>query len=110
MDLSRYIGLPYEGCWSLLRRMHWELFQNLLPEEYRLAEPEIVREFQRVDQPRFGDIIVFRSDLRHVGFVVDRTRMLHTTSDYGHSRIERFTTPEWSPKITALYRHRALMS
>jgi len=58
------------------------------------------------DAPREGDAALFRirGHALHVGYVLDRHRMLHIEDDTG-SRIERLDGLLWKPRLEGFYRH-----
>ncbi len=98
--LNNYIGLPFkelgrtrEGidCWGLVRMILKEQFKIELPifdNEYKNVKDaknisRIVDNFlpnwQKVDQPSFGDVALFRVGKYplHVGVAVSSTHMIH---------------------------------
>jgi cell wall-associated NlpC family hydrolase len=128
--LARWIGIPYVprgtlpaglDCWGLCRAVAWEEYHTLLPEYFydvdRLLDEaeqrigEAVREraiggaWQRVTQPRAGDIVVLRIAGRatHTGILVAADEMLHTLAGRA-SCLEALGSPAWRRRIEGIWR------
>lgn len=57
--------------------------------------------------PRLFDLRHYRvaGGQTHVGITISRTQMLHACNDGGLSRLERFDTPYWAPRLLGVYRY-----
>jgi cell wall-associated NlpC family hydrolase len=122
------LGLPYADqgragavdCWGLVRLAYAAIGIDLpsyAGEYHDLAEREEVAAVMSkgqgamlpVSDPRAYDVVVFRrAGLdAHVGLVVEPGLMLHIDQT-APSRIEPYTGPRWSPRLSGFYRHRLL--
>lgn len=119
MDFSSLIGIPYErcNCWELAVKFYLLCLNIELHGIYddrhtpdRDATRNLVYsnigEFDRVEKPQFGDIILLkiRNVESHISVYVGEGKMLHTSRTTGSivERIER-----WKPLIVGYYRVKA---
>jgi cell wall-associated NlpC family hydrolase len=133
-DLSRYVGIRYvDGgrdigkdsgldCYGLCIALYADLFDIHLPDYAHITADKCGNEscskllhgsatyqdFDQVDTPKFGDLIILRSKGTplHIGFVLDNTNMLHCNTGTG-SVIESFRSIRWKNKISGFYRHKS---
>lgn len=127
---NAYIGIQHRedeppsheavNCWTLVCLIYAEILGIDLPtyngafaslSEVREIEALFAKEqskdcwaLKTYEAPL--DVAVFRSGLhqRHVGVVVERGMMIHAAE--GHpSRIERYNTGYWKPRLLCFYRH-----
>jgi|APCry1669192522_1035417.scaffolds.fasta_scaffold01536_2 cell wall-associated NlpC family hydrolase len=125
------IGLPWQfagrsrdgvDCWGLL----WLVYRDVLGIDVASYAQETLDEPEReqiaalmagelvktpwvdvpIGQEREFDMAVFkRAGIdSHVGIVVEPGRMLHITHD-SETRVERYDSGRWKPKLIALHRH-----
>lgn len=119
-----WIGIPYEelgrgpnsyDCLGLVLAIYRSRFGVDLPDP-ECSLTEAVRKqtansmrplFQRTDDPKEGDLAIFhvRSQLLHVGFVLDRRDMIHTASDKAASLIECWNGTRYGGKLEGVYRY-----
>lgn len=113
--IKSLIGRPYEelNCWGLTVKFYSLVLKTELSGIY--DGPEIGRshtenliysnkgEFERVDVPQFGDIILIRlyGFESHIAVYLDNGLMLHTSKNTG-SVIEN--TARWKNLIVGYYR------
>lgn len=128
---GHYIGLPFQDhgrdrsgldCWGLVRLVMAEQFNIALPshvhEYQRTTQVEristlIEREVQHwklvsAGQEVCGDVIVLRVRGRpmHVGLVLGDRQMLHIELGI-NSVIERYSAPRWADRIAGFYRYKS---
>ena len=130
---GHYIGLPFQDhgrdmsgldCWGLVRLV--------LAEQFGIALPSYVNEYQRSTQVEkigdlvereslkwklvpngqeiCGDVAVLRVRGRpmHVGLVLGDRQMLHI--EHGiNSVIERYAGSRWSERLAGFYRYKSIM-
>lgn len=106
MDLARFVGLPFGSgpgevtCWSLVRRVHAEMFGSDLPEYGDISARDLVRVAREMeagaarecwiepDGRAAGDVVLMRSArggraICHVGILVRPDRVLHAEEATG---------------------------
>ena len=130
---GHYIGLPFLDhgrdrngldCWGLVRLVMAEQFGIALPsyvDEYqRTTQVEkisalIGRESQKwkivpTGKEMCGDVAVLRvrGKPMHVGFVLGDQQMLHIELGI-NSVIERYTGARWAERIAGFYRYKSLL-
>lgn len=113
---TRKTGLD---CWGLIRLVYNDQFGILLPSysgDYMDSEEreEIAgligqeeSKWQRVDDPRVGDLLLFwiRSHIpSHVGMWIAPHTMLHVRRGASVCR-ERINTNFWSPRLVSIHRY-----
>lgn len=76
------------------------LSEGLRPEKRAVLESQVIE----VDVPQEGDALLFRVAGRalHVGVCIDANLMLH--SHHAAATVERWTGPNWFPKLAGMYR------
>lgn len=93
MWAAAYVGLPYAeaDCWDLARRVLAEQRGIYVPRELTLEEGKAVATEVTVPQ-EFDLVLMYRLGRPHIGVMVGRDRMLHTTSGKNAviERISRF--------------------
>lgn len=112
--LGGWLGLPYEtdGCAKFVVKFYREMGIELTEEALKEA-----RNFHKVEQPEFGDVVVFH-DLPfrdpfgafHVGVMLDRFRAVqcaHESVSNGVGVIVLGLFPFTDETIKGFYRHRA---
>lgn len=121
LDLSAFVGLPYEtpnGCWQLVRRVYAACLGLELP-AYTTAAEGLSREalatlidsqraaWRLVEDEQPGDVVLFRvlGAACHVGIVQAPGRFLHVLHPGHTARIESYTAPTWRPRVEGFYRH-----
>jgi len=114
------IGIPFLlggrtsagcDCWGLLWLAYGELLDISLPSlaPGDVDAVELAKTAWRQLPPgaeAAGDVLLFRVQgwPGHVGLAVGRRRMLHV-SEGTTSRVERYDTPVWLPRLEGAYRH-----
>ena len=119
-------GRDYSGvdCWGLCILAYQEIMQIQLPlfsniyykdmsnyqetvDNLLNKKDELDEIFEEVNDPQFGDLILCTMLGRplHIGFVIDRKRMLHTSPQH-NTVIENFGGNKWKNKIVGFYRYR----
>lgn len=109
--MEKYLQAAHYGCWELVQTYYQQELGITLPDREDLTPEKEKRDWIRVDLSscRQGDVITFREPVgRHVGIIIDRRLMLHSTTNIG-PRLERYTGLLWRSKILSVYRHRSLM-
>ena len=126
MDLSAYVGLPYQdrGCWELLRRVYREQLGIDVPdyaEAYGRLEARQRAQLAALiaaerrpwlavqeGQERAGDAVLMRitGHPSHIGVVAEPGRFLHVFQG-ATACIESYRSPRWRPRLEGFYRHRA---
>ena len=107
-DLSEYIGLPYAGCWDLVRDLYLRCFDLVIPDVEHIVDELDDWLLIPVGKQVFGDVLVFREPVgKHVGFCLDRQKMIHTTSKKDNV-IESYKTIQWKDRLQSIYRHKSL--
>lgn len=120
MNIIRYVGRDYEkyNCFDLVK----EFYQNELGLTLsNYFEGEVVPnrkeiecliktnkgDFERVDVPQFGDIVVINlyGYSSHIGVCLDRIKFLHSMKKVG-SCLD--TLQRYSKMIEGFYRHREI--
>lgn len=124
----RYVGKPHEmgargpdayDCWGLVVDVLDREFGCAVPplegadlwaEHERLALGRAATDgaFVEVLEPQVGDVLVFALTEQHVGLVVGRDWMLHTTTAQG-VHLSRWRVPPWSRIQIAAYRPREVV-
>ena len=124
IDVSEYIGIPYEtggrgervDCWGLVVRVYADRLGITLPENTGYTAtmtPETgamiaagKADWREVTEPEPFDVLLFDVDgsPNHIGLYIAPGWMLHTT-DQGDSRLERYTRPLWYSRIEGFYRY-----
>ena len=61
-----------------------------------------VGEWRELSRPQAGCAVFFAADL-HVGTMYDRSRFLHTTSEFGEAYLETLDSPFWCGKTPRFY-------
>lgn len=126
MKLMQYIGLPYKAkgrsrmgvdCWGLVRLFYIEVFKIDLPSyrtEYITSghresvstaiETNLVG-WQKVEQPKFGDLLVFNilGLPLHTAIYIDRNNFLHAYLNTD-SCVERLNSVSWNKRLKGAYR------
>lgn len=126
---NEYVGIPFQDrgrersgldCWGLVRLIYDEQLGIDLPaldDRYEsTADSSAIAELYGVEQanwierpgPAPGDVVMFKvlAIPLHVGVVVDARTFLHTMERRG-TCVERLTSPAWSARVLAFYRHRS---
>lgn len=114
-SLSTYIGLPYEttDCFQLAQKFYIEQFEvqlkhyySEMPEDRQEIENLIysnVGDFDRVDSPEFGDLIILKilGIESHVGVYIGKDNFIHSVKVTGScmDRLDR-----WKGRVTGFYR------
>jgi cell wall-associated NlpC family hydrolase len=124
IDVSEYIGLPFESggrgprydCYGLLRLVYAERLSIQLPEHVGYAEtltPTTAAmihaglvDWTEVPEPSPWDAVLMLVDGQpnHIGLVVSPGWMLHTTR-HKDACLERFTHPLKCHRIEGFYRY-----
>lgn len=119
MDITKYIGIPYEekDCWELAVDFYREHMGLELKHYYGDVRPDREQsksliysnmgEFEKVDTPKLGDILLMkiRGIESHIGVFVGCGRFLHTSKSMG-SHLER--VDKWKKCIVGFYRHKEI--
>jgi len=130
---ASYIGTPYKDhgrdragvdCWGLAVLVYDEVLGIKLPsyaEDYISTDErgeiaDLIRDRQQigpwfeVDEASEFDVAFFRRGphASHVGIVVRPGTMLHVPFD--HAKLEPYTSGQWQPRLTRIYRHVELAS
>jgi hypothetical protein len=110
--LGGWLGMPYEdeGCLKFCMKFFSEMGIETTKEAMREA-----RNFERVKEPRFGDIAVFHGHEFtgtgfHLGVMLDYRRCIQcnpATNGVGKVDISR---PIWVTSFKGFYRHKELCS
>ena len=124
--MNQYIGIPYADrgrgfesldCWGLCQLFYKEEFGIDIPDylwAYTSAEDggsvamainENKVNWLKVDQPDFGDVLVFRilGQPIHVGIKLQDDDFLHAFKGT-NSCIERLSSLSWSRRLLEVYR------
>ena len=125
-DLASYIGIPYRDrarddncvdCWGLLCLFYRREFGIELP-QYTTETPEgakyvaevvaggrIEPTWQRVVEPAYGDVLLFRVQGLpiHCGVALGRGEFLHSFPNRD-SCIERLDSLSWAKRLDGVYR------
>jgi len=118
--VSDFVGIPYgfrdeEGldCYQLVIKVLAEVFDKHIPDYqfdggWKDADEGFLGhkgDFQRVDAPERGDIVLLKIGTRpiHCGVVVGSSTMLHSLRG-SNSCIERFNVTKWINRIEGFYR------
>lgn len=123
-----YVGIPYQpkgrtrdgaDCWGLVRMVYADQFDTELPslaDEYEheddagIAQLVAMRKesWVPVDQPRPGDVVVFRvlGQPTHVGVAAAPGTFLHSREGYA-STIERLDSGAWKHRVDGFFRYEA---
>lgn len=129
IDATDYVGLPFKArgrdhagvdCWGLVRLVYAEQMGIELPDNGGLYDStedadtldRLIAEGKEAWQPVplseavAGDVLVvrMRGQLMHVGLVVQRGLMLHTTEGCD-ATVERYTLNKWLLRIEGCYRY-----
>ena len=113
---EKYIGIPYKGfgrdfdgcdCWGLLRLVYLHELKIEIPSylTYLFKWNKIL-----TDEEKPFDAISIRvmNKPLHVGLVVRKGKMLHTTPYLHSSCIEDYLTDNWRHRIVGFYRSEGL--
>lgn len=120
---SEWVGIPHAklgrgpdsfDCLGLFLALQKARFGRVLPDP-RCTMLQAAREktadqmrplFRRVEKAEEGDALLFRvkGQLLHVGYALDGRDMIHTGSDTGDSRIERWNGTIWLGRLEGIYR------
>lgn len=117
VDLSKYIGHPYEkyNCLDLVKEFYADFFGLQVKNYYEGPVPgrkevsSLINtnrgDFTEVKDPRFGDIVVIRlyGIESHLGVVIHGKKFLHSAKGLG-SHIDRLD--RYSRIISGFYRHK----
>jgi cell wall-associated NlpC family hydrolase len=127
IDLTRYIGIPYVDkgqdpamgldCWQLVRHFYRQELGVDVPDYLELYASSMDKasvkgcmahafgEWQRVDYPAFGDVLVFRvTDAPwHTGIYLGPGRMLHSLPGH-NSCLEAYDGTRWKHRLHGVYR------
>lgn len=115
LEFSSLVGIPYENmnCWDLAVKFYSDILGLSLhnfwsgPTPHRSMTQNLIYtnkgEFEKVDSPQFGDIILIRLQgyESHIGIYVGDEMMLHSTRGNG-SVMERLS--RWRNLIVGYYR------
>lgn len=124
LDVSEYVGLPFEpegrgpryDCYGLLRLVYWERLGIELPlytgyAKTLSAEVNALIETGKSDwrpvaepSPWDGVLINVDGAENHIGIVIAPGWMLHTTRAK-NACIENYTRPQWRSRIEGFYRY-----
>ena len=131
MDTRPYLAAPFAAggrtpaawdCWGCVRWISEHEFGRPLPEypgagvhDSEIDQRDLLRvirervaEFQKVDDPAPGDIVLLRTRQRplHVGIVVDTQplMMMHAEASID-TAVERLHTSMWRHRIEGYYRY-----
>lgn len=126
---NAYVGIPFEDrgrdargldCWGLVRLVYDEQLGIDLPaledcyentsDLAAIAETYELEKTDWIERPGPApcDVVMFKllAIPLHVGVVVDARTFLHTMERRG-TCVERLTSPAWSARVLAFYRHRS---
>jgi cell wall-associated NlpC family hydrolase len=127
LDFTRFIGIPYVDkgtdpktgidCWQLVKYFYSEVLGKDIPDymafyQSSMDKQEVLAamsvgfsEWKRVDEPEFGDVLVFRitDSPWHTGVYLYDDLMLHTIQGH-NSAIERYTSIRWRHRLYGIYR------
>lgn len=113
-------------CWGLVIVCYKELLGISIPtyedivlpsmSNYKKTSSQISEQlssyfpFTQVDDPNFGDFILINMNGQplHIGFVLNKDDMLHTSSSSGVV-IESYRGLKWQKRIRGYYRHKNLL-
>lgn len=114
---NHLVGIPYEdlNCWQLVKQFYSDVLQIGLkhyvertPDDKQEIKSLIysnVGEFEKVETPEFGDIVILKiyGIESHIAVFVGEGKILHTTRGVGSclDRVEK-----WSRVIVGFYRVR----
>lgn len=112
------IGIPYDekNCWDIVVDFYNLVFNISLHDYYTGPNPgrDVTKnliyssagEFEKVDKPKFGDIIIMKVHgiESHIGVYLDSSRLLHSTARSG-CVIDRLS--RWEKLVVGYYRVKA---
>ncbi len=115
MTLKDFVGIPYEtmNCWDIAVKFYDEILGIKLYHIYSGPTPnrDDTRnliysnkgEFEKVDIPQFGDIVLIKilGIESHIAVYVGEDKILHTSKSQG-SVIDRLS--RFSKRVTGVYR------
>ena len=123
--VNSYIDLPYKeyNCYDLLRKIYFVEEGIELPsfsEEYydgfdRASikaifdrELAIFKVWEPVEAPKEKDTVVFRDSNQpwHIGIVIKKGWMIHTSHQLGRSVIENYSSLLWRKRIVGFRRYK----
>lgn len=118
---NEFVGLPFAekgrgpqafDCLGLLIEVQARVFGRVIRDpgcslsEGLRPEPRAVLQSQvvEIETPQEGDALLFRVAGRalHVGVCIDANLMLH--AHWSAAVVERWTGPNWFPKLAGMYR------
>jgi hypothetical protein len=111
--LGGWLGLPYEdeGCLKFAMKFFAEMGIETTKESMREA-----RNFERVKEPRFGDIavfhdlVVFEGSGFHLGVMLDYRKCIQCNlATNGVGKVD-ITSSVWGSSFKGFYRHKDLCS
>lgn len=119
-SFNHLIGIPYEhkNCWELVKQFYSDILKIGLkhyvegtPDERERVKSLIftnMGDFQKVDSPIFGDIVILKiyGIECHIGVYVGEGMILHTTKGTG-SHLDRLQ--RWSKVVVGFYRAREVV-
>ena len=114
-DFSKLVGVPYadKNCWDIAVEFYKDVLGHDLSSYYSGSTPprEVTKnliftnrgEFERVEIPQFGDIVILKlfGIECHIAVFVGRGKMLHTTRTSG-SIVDRID--KWKHLVVGYYR------
>ena len=122
MDLSKYIGIPYEkyDCWQFICYVYRKELGIRLPGfngeyesgydtkkiDYLYTREMAKKIWPQVEIAKWPDLAVFciDGDKWHAGIIVGNDKMLHT-QEKCNSVIERYTNIRWKNRLYGFYRY-----
>lgn len=124
IDVSEYVGLPYApvgrgpryDCYGLIQRIFRDRLSIDLPDQTGYIDtlcPETAAllnagkcNWLEVAEPQPWDVVLFNVNglVNHIGLVIGRGWMLHTTRQK-HACIENYHRPLWRARIEGHYRY-----
>lgn len=133
MDLSAYIGLPFEDCGRDRNGLDcWGLVRLVLREQWGIEVPSWHTDYADPDeraaistliearkdgawlpvapgQTQAGDVVLLRwgRHVCHVGILVEPRVMLHIQRGFD-AALERLDSPVWVHKVHSFWRHKDL--
>lgn len=120
MDMSKYIGLPYErvDCWDLAKMFYRDNYSIDLSQVFDGVGPEDSQEreilikskkgvFDVVGKPLIGDLVVIKLNgfESHVGIYAGLNRVLHSLKGVG---VICDNLNRYKHLVSGYYRHREL--
>ena len=120
LDYSQFIGIDYEpphGCFKLVDHVFkhgYEVDLGKLDDGLENADSHkrtarIQKKLSdlavEVDDPKEGDVVIFKGRPWHIGLVIEPGQMLHSYRG-GTSCIESYNSIRWQSRIEGFYRYK----